>query len=262
MKISKVLLWVCSCVLMSCHIGVDSSFYKDGSASMEIFLKLDQKLMENLKKQGRDPKPGKGIAPGQANKWLSVYEIAKAKNDTLPIGSDSLEFMKSTFVKYEVKDSLFVGIRMKIERASTKNLKRFNAYFRSSNPGKGMSKDNENFLGPREVEWDGKKLVIYTDSDKVKKEYTPKESSTDTPKPENNSIAESIHKMFNGVNIIVQHTFRFENKIKEIKGDNILFTKLDDYTYEFKFDMNELEEKAKAKLVEGKLDSKIIVVTE
>ncbi|MFN6943551.1 MAG: hypothetical protein ACK4ND_01285 [Cytophagaceae bacterium] len=259
-------------VLASCQVNIDSKLYADKTAGMEIYMKLDDKLVDQMKPKEKSDTVEAKFAGKDINDlpkgWFSMYDLAK-DNDTLQLDADSIRILKMIEMKVDVDGEKFRGFGMRINHAVQRDLQHFENAFLKFNPAADMDKEKaKKTTKGMEIDWDGKRLIIPTDNgteettSNEKKEKVKKEKGSKNKKDDGMEDFDFVKAMFGDASFTMTYRYSFEKKIKKIKGKHDLVRKVDDYTVEYRIDFLELMDMSKEGKKLKKQDKFITVITE
>ncbi|MDO5104254.1 hypothetical protein [Capnocytophaga sp.] len=230
--------------LQSCTVNMDVTFHKDQTTSflIELDVKESEGASELLK-----------TMPDSSNQklpkdWKTLYQLAEEEGK--PIHKDSVELAKKIAVKGLFVGDTPSGFAFKIDRLSNQELDEIE---------KSDNKEHK-IISPfvnSADDWDGKRLVL--DMEELFKtgyETDKTDKKTQNEAESSGELEDKIQDFAQMLEMQINFTFRFENKIKSIKGKHENFKKIDDHTVQVRRELNEETKKSKTN------DKKIIITTE
>lgn len=244
MKKREIVIFLGCLVLLfqSCTLESEIIFHKDGSMSMESAVDMSYLMDFARDKDLNKSLDGKNeYRKFFRNYWQSLYDLSK--EDTKVQKVDSLEFealSKKNFFKGIYQEEEPVGFAMKFNRISQEQLRKFSRTSRELG-------DAGILTSYKDMEWDGRTLVVNMDFiNKMLRDSMAEETNAKSQQKETFDVLPVSYNM----------VFRFENKIKKIKGQHPNFSKIDPYTVKIHFDVTQLLDKNK----KPKLRDKIVVI--
>ncbi|MFJ1425063.1 hypothetical protein ACILD6_04925 [Capnocytophaga canimorsus] len=230
-------------LLQSCTVNMEMTFHKDDATS--ILMEFDSKEMIDMMQSKSDSTSKKSNLNKLSKEWKSIYQLSEEEGK--PISKDSMEVAKKIFLKGIFDQEQETGFAIKMERLNKKELEGFSD-----------SKNEEaKMLSPfvkSGTDWDGKRLII--DMKEISSKKEEKEQEKDKKEEKIDELFSSIENMLKMIDVQFNATFKFENKIKSIKGKHQNFKKIDNHTVQISVKFNEEFDKTK------KNDDKIIITTE
>ncbi|GJQ04738.1 hypothetical protein [Capnocytophaga canimorsus] len=230
-------------LLQSCTVNMEMTFHKDDATS--ILMEFDSKEMIDMMQSKSDSTSKKSNLNKFSKEWKSIYQLSEEEGK--PISKDSMEVAKKIFLKGIYDQEQETGFAIKMERLDKKELEGFS--------------DSENkeakMLSPfvkSGTDWDGKRLII--DMKEISSKKEEKEQKKDKKEEKIDELFSGIENMLKMIDVQFNATFKFENKIKSIKGKHQNFKKIDNHTVQISVKFNEEFDKTK------KNDDKIIITTE
>lgn len=259
MKLNTSLFFLFLILFTSCATMQECKLYSDGSASAEVFLRIDPSITQKMKPISGDSAGkkihGKNIEDLPKG-WVSFYDLFP---DSIKVSGDTAELFKHLYIKYLIEKGQFVGMGMKSERLQGGDLSDFSRSFNQLNPGKNLDSLRPEFGIEPKSHWDGKILTLKVgNTNQTNSKNSPKNSKEKKNK-ENAFTPSSILKE---ANIVMTYKFSFEKKIKKVKGKNDLFRKVNDYTVQYEIDFRKLFQLVEEGKALHKRDPVIYVVTE
>lgn len=230
-------------LLQSCTVNMEMTFHKDDATS--ILMEFDSKEMIDMMQSKSDSTSKKSNLNKLSKEWKSIYQLFEEEGK--PINKDSMEVAKKIFLKGIYDQEQETGFAIKMERLNKKELEGFSD-----------SKNEEaKMLSPfvrSGTDWDGKRLII--DMKEISSKKEEKEQEKDKKEEKIDELFSGIENMLKMIDVQFNTTFKFENKIKSIKGKHQNFKKIDNHTVQISMKLNEESDKNK------KNDDKIIITTE
>ncbi|MFK8266708.1 hypothetical protein [Capnocytophaga cynodegmi] len=230
-------------LLQSCTVNMEMTFHKDDATS--ILMEFDSKEMIDMMQSKSDSTSKKSNLNKFSKEWKSIYQLSEEEGK--PISKDSMEVAKKIFLKGIYDQEQETGFAIKMERLTKKELEGFSD-----------SKNEEaKMVSPfvkSGTDWDGKRLII--DMKEISSKKEEKEQEKDKKEEKIDELFSGIENMLKMIDIQFNATFKFENKIKSIKGKHQNFKKIDNHTVQISMKFNEEFDENK------KNDDKIIITTE
>lgn len=246
-------------VLTSCQLNFESTFHEDQTTSMMISMKMDEEVLDKMKQfeqhQTEEKIFGKDVEELPVE-WTSFYDMIKSAGDSLPEDKDSIRLLKLMNIRFDVDGEKYNGFAMRIERANKEDLKHFSTIFQKMNSGNQMNKNNSSKINSPVVNWDGRTLIIPTGGNILKDQN----NNETTPNPMES--LDFVKEMFGDAKFTITYTYRFENKIKKIKGKHDLVSKINNKTIEYKVDVFKMMEMEAKGEKPAQMDDKIVVTTQ
>ncbi|MFK8285828.1 hypothetical protein ACI76Z_02165 [Capnocytophaga canimorsus] len=230
-------------LLQSCTVNMEMTFHKDDATS--ILMEFDSKEMIDMMQSKSDSTSKKSNLNKFSKEWKSIYQLSEEEGK--PISKDSMEVAKKIFLKGIYDQEQETGFAIKMERLTKKELEGFSD-----------SKNEEaKMLSPfvkSGTDWDGKRLII--DMKEISSKKEEKGQEKDKKEEKIDELFSGIENMLKMIDVQFNATFKFENKIKSIKGKHQNFKKIDNHTVQISMKFNEEFDENK------KNDDKIIITTE
>ena len=225
--------------LQSCTVNTEFVFHKDNTISTTLEVETKSDSLADLSSDNKK-------LPSQ---WTSLYELSEQRGEEVP--ADSVEILKRSFVKGLYQNDKNTGFGIRFERMTDEEW---------SNLGNSQKQEEKMISSLKEssLDWNGKTLTFNVEELFSNNSLDTKNEKKKKLKEDNlgEQVGESMLKAFD---IQINLQFKFENKIKTIKGKNQNFKQLDDYTTLFSFNIKDMMNDTNKK---KKYDKKIVIITE
>ena len=236
-------------MLQSCSMNTEVYFNKDATSTTVAEIDLKEFIEYTKSEGGGMDNPVPEEVEKLPTTWTSFYDM-EVKDGKVPKNADSIRLMKKMFIKSSKDDkNSLTGVSFKMDRFSKDDLALFE---------KAGAKDKAPIDTKMYQNWDGKKLVINTESlnfDKIHEAFA--EGDDKSSENTNEQLAQS-KMMLQMMNFKMTNTLKFENKIKSITGKHDWIEQIDPNTIRIVFDIEKMDATDKLK----NKDKTITIITE
>ena len=235
-------------LLQSCSVNTETMYFKDATFTTQLDLDAGEMLgmMKDFAAQDSSDIGSMSELENLPKDWTSFYDLQLADGKEIPKDKDSIRLMKKSFLKSNYNNDEVSGFSIKMEKFTQKEYEGF-SFLNSDNIGE------MGFAKQAFTQWDGKTLTI--DTSDFNSNFLSKKLSE-----EDGSESAELESMMQMLDMKMQSTLKFENKIKSIEGKHDWVKQLDDYTVVINFDLRRSADDKASPLKND--DKKIIIKTQ
>lgn len=241
--------------LQSCVMHTEYTFHKDQSFSML----METKILKEMNRFGAKDLDKMQREMPLTTDWKSLYEIGLEKGEKFketPENKDSIALAKKMLMRRIVDDKgENVGYGIKMERITIEEFAKLD----------NKKEQNPFVLNEKMFQWDEKKLVMdfsylqksgerFGGIDEISKEVA-KEKKKSKKKTKSEEPSQNMDKILGLLKEMKFSTlFRFDGKIKKIKGDIPFLKRVDKHTLRLDLDLEKLEKFKNVKTLEVEIE--------